>query len=138
MPRRSESKAFRLEWVPTQPVSGYVRVPGNDPCEIRVRGDVRKGTVWNISVLGVFVAIDPPLPSIGDLLELSFRISQDPEPVSCKARVAWLNPPSVMFRDVGGVSAGLPPGCGLHFVVLAPDDQARLEKHVKVFHRATE
>jgi hypothetical protein len=120
-----------VEWVPTQPFSGHVRVPGNAPCAIDLGDGGRAAILWNLSVGGVYVAIDPPLPEVGDLVPLSFRVPRDRHPVACEARVAWLNPPCVMFGDIGGVSPGLPPGCGLHFVSLDTADQHRLEDHVR-------
>src|ERR1051325_6093428 len=46
-----------------QPTSGYHRIAIGEPCELRI-GDTRHaGLVWNLSVVGVYVVLAPPLPA---------------------------------------------------------------------------
>jgi hypothetical protein len=80
-------------------------------------------------VLGVYVVVDTPLPALGDTFHLSFALPGDDVWVQCQARVAWRNPPSI-FKGCGASAAGLPPGCGLEFVDLAPADRERIEARV--------
>jgi hypothetical protein len=133
MPRKGQGEILRPERLPTQPASGCLRVACNEPCDFDFGGG-RGGIVLNLSTLGIYLAFNPPLPNVGDILRLSFHLPEDHREIACKARVAWLNPPSVMFKDIGGASPELQPGCGLHFVSLEVEDQTRVAEHIRAFY----
>jgi hypothetical protein len=87
------------------------------------------GIVWNVSTVGVYLVMES-MPSLGEVLHLSFILPGEEMAIQCQARVVWQNPPSI-FKGCGAKAAGLPPGCGLEFVVLDEMDRARIEARVK-------
>ena len=84
-------------------------------------------------MLGLYVVLEEPFPAVGETIEISFCLPNDPHPIACRARVAWHNPLSV-FKGLGVAAAGLPPGCGLAFVGLSPDDKNRIDARVQAAH----
>jgi hypothetical protein len=106
-------------------------VATNDPCEVRYTAGVREGMVWNLSRGGLYLAIDAPLPDVGQQLSLVFQVDDDREPIACAARVAWRNPPSVVIEGFGSVAVALPPGCGLAFSEIRPTDFAKIERRLR-------
>jgi hypothetical protein len=113
------------------PDSGKVRVPTDEPCEAVGRQGTREANLWNLSLVGVYLALPPPLPAVGEVLRLTFALPGDPEPIRSDARVAWQNPPSVIIRGLGSVAFALPPGCGLTFLSLDDGDQARIATYLE-------
>jgi hypothetical protein len=91
----------------------------------------RRGFLWNISVRGVYLVIDP-IPAVEQRFEISFPFPGGEQPVNVHARVAWQNPPSV-FRGCGTQVNDLPPGCGLEFLALTSADHDRIEAFVRRF-----
>jgi hypothetical protein len=120
----------RLQWV-LKPRSGNIRVPTCEPCEVRAAETLRHGTVWNLSALGVYLALDGALPSLGQELDLTFSLANAAPPIVCRARVAWKNPPSLIITGLGAASIALPPGCGVAFLKLTDADRARIEEWMK-------
>jgi hypothetical protein len=98
---------------------------------VRSGDDCREGSVWNLSLFGLYLAIDAPLPPVGQELDLTFTLEGDELSIICVAKVAWQNPPSAIIRGLGSVALGLPPGCGLMFVTLDPRDRARIDLRLK-------
>jgi hypothetical protein len=104
------------------------RMPCAEPCAVlSTEGYRRQGTIWNLSTRGVYAAMRPPLPELGDLLLLRFTLPGQLEPlVSCLATVQWRNHATRMDgRDA--VDGGLPPGCGLAFHALPAAVEARID-----------
>jgi hypothetical protein len=100
-------------------------------CEVRYRAEFREGMVWNLSRVGLYLAIDPPLPDVGQQLSLVFRVDEDWGLIACLARVAWRNPPSSVIEGFGSVAVALPTGCGLAFSEILPLDLARIERRLR-------
>jgi PilZ domain-containing protein len=113
-----------------RPVSGQYRIACGEPCEVvSFDGYRRQGTAWDVSVAGVYVAVPAPFPHVGRKVLLTFALRGDPTPITCECRVQWHNRPSVQG---GGIRKPvLPPGCGVEFVALEPDDAERIEAHVR-------
>ena len=105
------------------------RIASAEPCEIE-DSPRRKGTVWNLSAKGLYMVIDPP-PEVGMRARISFGLPNDNKPVKAEARIAWSNPRSSR-RGSGAAAFGLPPGCGLEFLVIDAADLTRIEKHVQM------
>jgi hypothetical protein len=125
----------RLQSV-SQPQSGKTRVATDQPCELRTDTGTRRAVVFNFSTVGSYLAIDAPLPHAGEEIELSFGLPGRPEAIACTARVAWLNPPSIILGDMGSLATGLPSGCGIEFVRLSEADRARIEAYVTTARRS--
>ena len=132
-PSSGENEIGSLPTAIRQPSSGVTRIGCCEPCEIDLAGDVRQGTLWNLSLLGCYVVFDGPLPEVDARLTVLFRLPGDPEPIAVAARVAWCNPPS-LFKGCGAVCASQPPGCGLEFQVLSAADRERIEARVRATH----
>jgi hypothetical protein len=133
--RRNPATATNRPWWLHQPASGVRRIACTELCDVGRESDGRHGIVWNVSVLGVYVAIDTPIPTLSEILRLSFTLPADPARIVCHARVAWRNLPSA-FKGCGASAAGLPPGCGFAFVDLSAADHARIETRVAASRRA--
>jgi PilZ domain-containing protein len=116
---------------PTErPTSGYHRIACVERCEVACGRERRRGLIWNVSVVGVYLVLEPPLPAPGQTVLLSFRLAGDTTEVSCQGRVRWHNPPSI-FKGCGRTKMALPPGCGIEFTVLDSDDAARIADRVR-------
>jgi Tfp pilus assembly protein PilZ len=105
------------------------RIASVEPCEVEYHAGRRLATTWNVSLLGLYLVVDPS-PEVGESIRLSFRLPNDPEPIRADGRVIWRNPPSAA-KGVGTKAIKLPAGCGVEFVTLDADDRRRIESHVK-------
>lgn len=121
--RRHHTWSFR------QPASGYRRIPCNESCDVSFGPSHTHGVVVNVSVRGVYVTFDGPLPGVGDATTLTFSPAEESPSITCPARVAWVNPPAISGR--GAVAPDLPVGCGLEFAALAAADRARIDACVR-------
>ena len=119
-----------------QPRSGVVRLACSEPCEVQAQSTVWHGTIWNVSVLGAYVALDGILPDVGTEVHLSFKLPADSIPIATLARVAWQNPAS-LFKGCGEICAPQPPGCGLEFLALRDEDRERIRARVASTHMAS-
>ncbi len=108
---------------------GARRIASVEPCEIEGNPSLG-GTVWNLSAGGLYVVIEPP-PELGLRVRIAFRLPNDKKPVRAEARIAWRNPRSAR-RGHGSAVFGLPPGCGVEFLVIDSMDLARIERHVRM------
>lgn len=106
---------------------GARRIASVEPCEIEGNPSLR-GTVWNVSAGGLYVVIELP-PDLGLRVRIAFSLPNEEKPVKAEARIAWRNPRSTK-RGRGSKVFGLPPGCGLEFLVIDSEDLERIQKHV--------
>ena len=118
-----------------QPRSGVARIACNEACELQDATERRVGTIWNLSILGAYVVLEGPVPSLNAELRLTFSLPADPVPIKVQGRVAWVNPPSP-FKGCGAVCASQPPGCGLEFLTLSADDRDRIAARVREVRQA--
>jgi hypothetical protein len=110
----------------SQPFSGAKRVPFVQTCVLSARGSEIDGTIRNISVLGVYLDVDP-IPRVGERLSLRFGLPDGTDPLDLQAEVAWRNTPNRHKVPT------LPPGCGLRFVSLGDRERGRIEALVRSF-----
>lgn len=108
-------------WGVTQPSSGRVRIPFVASCAVSCSAGLIEGTVCNLSMLGVYVAVDPP-PEPGESVVVAFRLPGIEGLFERSAVVAWQN------LDRAQHLHALPAGCGLRFVELFAEDQLALAK----------
>jgi hypothetical protein len=122
---------------PSQPKSGFLRVACNEPCTITPAegGTARSGVVWNMSVRGLYLVLQEPMPRVGDALDVTFVLVMDPVPIHARTRVAWTNPP--WAPGMGRTATVLPPGLGVEFVGLDARDRERIAERVKNTHPQT-
>lgn len=112
-----------------QPFTGRVRIPFIAACTLRGRFGTRHGSVCNLSVLGVYVAL-ANLPATGARGEISFPLPGAGGEFTADFRVTWQNP------DFPSRAHALPPGCGLCFENLPSDKTGRLLGLVGDYQRA--
>ncbi len=110
------------------PRSGFIRIASVEPCDVEYHAGRRTVMTWDLSVLGVYLVIDP-IPEVGERIRISFRLPDDPDPIHAEGRVTWQNPPSTM-KHVATRVVDLPPGCGVEFLALAEEDRRRIQAHV--------
>lgn len=112
-----------------EPESRFSRVPYIAACTVRMEGREVRGLICNLSVLGLYVQVDP-VPDQD--LELLFNLPDGGEPIEATASVTWVNdvPPDSMIA--------LPVGCGLRFLEMAPADHQRVERVVRAFQAQPE
>jgi Tfp pilus assembly protein PilZ len=97
------------------PHSGFTRVPYVQPCTITGDGGATtRGVICNISLLGLYVAVDP-IPPFGADVALTMPLPGAESAVTLPATVAWINPDEPLEVE------SLPTGCGLRFVQLDDD-----------------
>lgn len=107
-------------WGVTQPASGRVRIPFVATCRVSSASGSLEGTVCNLSLLGVYVAVDPP-PEPGESVVVAFRLPGIHGLFERTAVVAWQNLDRALHLHA------LPTGCGLRFGELSAEDQRALE-----------
>jgi len=131
LPGFQERRATERQWWFQQPASGERRVECNQICEVSLGPQRTHGVVCNMSTRGLYLALAAlPMPREDDTLSLTFSLANDPVPIQCEARVAWVNPPASLTES-GAVAHGLPPGVGVSFTKIDPADQARIDARVK-------
>jgi hypothetical protein len=89
-------------------------------CQLDGKGGPRFGLICDLSVLGLYVALDP-VPELHETFTLCFALLTDDLPVMVDAVVTWRNPAQGHKIDE------LPPGCGLRFVGLDSKDLKRIQ-----------
>jgi hypothetical protein len=89
------------------------------------------GMLWNLSVAGAYVEMQPPLVEAGQEVTLSFCLPGELTVIRVTAKVAWINPPGRRRKSVGDRATQLPPGFGLEFTNLAQIDRTRITARVQ-------
>ncbi len=109
-----------------QPYSGFNRVPFIRTCTLVQNGLDTTCLICNLSILGVYLHLEAVLER-GCEVTLRFRVADHEPEIEAVAVVAWVNevPPEG--------AAGLPLGCGLRFIRVAPDDLRRIAALVAEF-----
>lgn len=109
-----------------QPHSGFSRVPFVQSCTVTWDGLETECLVCNISMLGVYLHLAAPLERRREVT-LRFRLADEGAEIEAAAVVTWVNetPPDG--------ATGLPPGCGLRFLRVAPDDLRRIAALVAAY-----
>ena len=111
-----------------QPHSGFNRIPYAQRCRVARGTATADGVVCNISVVGLYLTMDP-IPAVGETLRISFALPGGGDPVEATGLVTWQNTEEPERVEM------LPPGCGVRFQSLAPADHQRIERLVNE-HRA--
>src|SRR5262249_60604131 len=57
-----------------QPESGHHRIACGESCKVTRDGRTREGMIWNLSVLGVYLVMEAPLPTLGETVMLTFNL----------------------------------------------------------------
>ena len=101
-------------------------IPFVERCTLRGKFGEAKGSLCNLSVLGVYAALDR-IPEPGTEATLAFRLPQFPGLFERPVVVVWQN------LDRPDRVHALPPGCGLRFTYLSPVDQELLAARVNEY-----
>ncbi len=107
------------------PPRGDARIAGGTPCGVFVERVRRPGTIWNLSIVGVYVVLAEPLPPVDTRVLMTFSLPGERALIACLGRVRWLNAPSI-FKGCGSAKPSLPPGCGVEFVELDEVSRRRI------------
>lgn len=110
-----------------QPHSGNFRIACVEPCTVTWDGRSYAASLWNLSVVGVYVVVGE-LPALATPVSLVFKLPGEGREIRVAGRVAWVNPPA--SPSMGERVLDLPPGCGVEFLDLRPEDRARIEERV--------
>jgi Tfp pilus assembly protein PilZ len=112
----------------------FARIPYVRRCVLRRQGRTIEAVLCNVSVVGVYVTFLRPLPGtmpeVGETVDVSFLLPGESQTVEGQATVTWQN-----LEDPEGAES-LPPGCGLRFASLHPDDRRRIEELVADYKSA--
>jgi len=101
--------------------TGRRRIPYVRRCSVQENGgSPLTGLICNLSALGAYVALEP-IPPSGAMVTLSFKLPRSAKPVQVESQVTWENP------NQDNPIHGLPPGCGLRFLGLSPEDRRRID-----------
>jgi PilZ domain len=100
-----------------QPDSGFTRIPYVGSCVIEIAGETRLALICNLSLMGLYLQIDP-VPT-GEL-RLRFALPDGGPQIAAAATVTWVN------EGATRAVASLPSGCGLRFVDVGPRDLHRI------------
>jgi len=111
-----------------QPFTGRVRIPLIAACTLSGRFGIRHGSLCNLSVLGVYVALED-MPALGARGRISFLLPGAIEEFRAEVRVCWQNP------AFPARAHALPPGCGLCFENLEPQQEDLLRRLVTDYQR---
>lgn len=111
-----------------QPFTGRVRIPLITACTLTGRFGKRRGSLCNLSELGVYVAL-ADMPAMGAPGRISFLLPGAAEEFSADFRVCWQNPEYPVRAHA------LPPGCGLRFEQLGRHEEQLLKRLVKDYQR---
>lgn len=100
------------------------RVAGGYATELRLQGQTINGHIYNISVTGAFLEVSSP-PERDERMDLHFQLPHTGELFCCQALSTWRVLPheSTAMRS--------PPGCGVRFLDLTPEQSALLEDFVE-------
>ena len=102
--------------------AAQVRVPFVRRCALLFDGGSSASAfIVNINVLGVYIAHDE-MPTMGQLVRVTFNVPDSEIELSLEGTVAWLNP-----RQQHPVHS-LPPGFGVQFRGLSAGDTRSIER----------
>jgi hypothetical protein len=106
------------------------RIAHDAPCTVFFDGFRRSGTVRNLSVGGVYVALSEP-PPVHSRAVLTFSLAGDRTHIACEGIVRWINEPS-MLKACGLSKPALPPGCGIEFLQMAGIERRWIDALVRL------
>src|SRR5258708_2087486 len=105
-----------------QPYSAMWRVPVQESCRLEATGLAAAGALCNLSLGGVYVAVNP-VPRVGENVLLSFALPGRAGAIAVEAVVCWGN--------LGRQAPGRASRCGLGFLAPAWADRSRIEATVR-------
>ena len=112
-----------------QPFTGRARIPLITACTLTGRFGSRHGSLCNLSVLGIYVALED-MPAMGARGRISFLLPGASEEFRADVRVCWQNP------AFPARALALPPGCGLCFENLGVREEELLMRVVSDYQRS--
>jgi hypothetical protein len=111
----------------TEPLLRKIRIPFVQRASLALgAGQAGREEVFlvDLGLAGVFAERRDPI-GLGELVEISFPLPGNEIPVTARCRVAWRHGQGEPIR-----SRSLPPGMGLEFVEISPEDLERVRRHV--------
>src|SRR5688572_19707521 len=102
-----------------------VRIPFVHGCRLTIGARARGGLVCNLSIQGVYVTLDEPLPEQGESVHIAVHLPGQLPMLEADTVVTWQN------RKPSPGPDSLPPGVGLRFSTLAPVYRERIASLVQ-------
>jgi hypothetical protein len=113
---------------PSEDVLRRIRVPFIRRGSLSWDGHREDVFLVDLALNGVFIERAAPLP-VGTVAEVQFDFPENQTPLVAACRVAWV-------RTEAKTEVSSPPaGCGLAFVALAPEDEARIRQYLTEYYR---
>lgn len=81
-----------------------------------------KAYMTNVGSGGIFLKTDEPF-ELNQNVIVKFSLPDYKEPITAEGKVVWVNPK-------GGKSLSHPPGMGIKFIQMSPEDKQRLDEYV--------
>lgn len=99
------------------------RVAGGFGTEVTCCGETSSGVIFNLSATGAFIELTSP-PTRGQEIMCDFNLPGREDHFHLAAKVTW----SVLPEESAAMRS--PPGCGVYFTNLSPEDKDFLEEFV--------
>ncbi|MFQ5792997.1 MAG: PilZ domain-containing protein [Acidobacteriota bacterium] len=103
-----------------------VRIPFVRSCGLGRGEEELPGLLLDLSLKGVYVKTDT-LPGKGEILEVAFRVPGNDRQLRLSGLVVWVN------REQSHPVHGLPPGFGLRFLALSPEDAVLIQSTIEAY-----
>lgn len=120
--RRLRKITQRLVSLPRQ---GGERVSGKISISFKKAGDFFKSYIANLGEGGLFINTTKNLP-VGSLLDLEFNLPDSDQAVNTKGKVVWTRSQDISTEKI-------PPGMGIQFMDMNPDDKELLNNYIAKF-----
>lgn|GEM_PF-778178 len=103
----------------------FIRVAANYSVDLKTKESFQKAMIRNISGGGLFISTQEVLP-VGEIVELTIRFPDQPEPMKIKSEVVWSQP----YHKLGKNSE---TGMGVKFIELSPEQARYIQKMIHDF-----
>ena len=98
------------------------RVSGRINISFKKANDFFESYITNLGEGGLFIHTTKSLP-VGSLLDLQFSLPDSKHIIKTKGKVVWTRPHDMSTKD-------MPPGMGIQFIDMSPDDNKLLKNYI--------
>ena len=111
-----------------KPQGDFASIPYVRTCVLLRQGRPREAMLCTLGVRGTYItfarSLAEEIPNLHEELHVTFLLPGESIPISAEATVTWKN------IDEPGTTESLPPGCGVRFTSMSPDDRQRIAELV--------
>jgi len=101
------------------------RVSGKISISFKKADDFFKSYIANLGEGGLFIHTTKNLP-VGSLLDLEFNLPDSNQAITTKGKVVWIRPQDMSTKK-------MPPGMGIQFIDMNPNDNELLKNYIVKF-----